>query len=163
MTKNEFTDLELSKDISAMSEEEAKETLSDFMEAHQTNRTVYDELQTELTETEAEYTEKLEAKEERIAEFREDKAKEAAEHVELPADLIAERFEYSEIVQIIDEAEEAETEYSEDETEEDEDENLTTFAQREEKGKADKGSNTARFREQAETALQSQGFPAKED
>lgn len=133
----DFTDLDLNKDVSEMEDGEARETLVDFVEAHQKNRTAYDELQSELDEVETEYKEKLEEKKELISEFKQKRAEKASEYVNIPSNLVAERFEFSEIEQIIEEGSEFADE-SEDETaeEEEDDELLTTFAEREERGEA---------------------------
>lgn len=135
MTDTEFTDLDLSKDVSNMEEGEARETLVDFVEAHQKNRTAYDELQDELSEVETEYEDKIEDREEVIAEFKKERAEEAAEYVNIPADLVAERFEFSEIEQIIEEGAEF-SEEGEDGGEEEEDPFITTFSEQEERGEA---------------------------
>lgn len=147
--KNEFTELDLNKSIEEMSEQEAKTTLSDFMEAHQKNQTAYDAVQEELRETETEYEEKLEQREEKIAEFRDQRAEEAAEYVKMPADLLADKFSIEEIEQIISEAEESD-EFSEEEQEagddEDDETRYTTFAERDEKGERESGSSVDRER-----------------
>lgn len=159
----EFTDLELTKDVSDMSEEEAKETLTDFMKSHQENRSAYDSLQTEFDETVEEKVERIEDLEERISEFTEEKAEEAAEYVNMPSDLIADRFDYSEIEKIIEEAEES-TEFSEDEdsddADEETDESLTSFSERDEKGRFD-GDNRSEYRERAKDRLKNHGFPTE--
>lgn len=134
----DFTEIDLAKEVSEMEPDEARETLVDFTETHQENRTAYDELATELDEVETEYQEKLEEKEERIAEFREERAEEAAEYVNMPADILAEKFTFSELDQIIEEAEEAE-EFSEDDEADEEvetEDNLTTFSEKRERGQA---------------------------
>lgn len=156
MTDTEFTDLDLQKDISDMEGDEARETLVDFMEAHQTNRSAYDGLQAELDEVETEYEEKLEEREELIREFKEDRAEKASEFTNLPADLIVERFEYSEIEQIIEEGEEFSE--AEDETEEeDEESTLLEFSEKPEKGRAESGGN--KYRDRAADKLAGHGFP----
>lgn len=154
---SDFTELELKTEIADMDDEEAKKTLSDFMEAHQKNRTAYDELSSELDEVETEYQEKLEAKKEVISGFKQERAEEAAEHVEMPADLLAARFSFDEIEQIIEEAAEY-NESDESDEEDDEDSALTTFAEREEKGETggDGGYGSDRARE----LLGNKGFPA---
>lgn len=142
---NEFTELELNKDITAMDADEAKETLSEFMEAHKTNESAYDELSNELSETEAEFSEKLEEKEKRIEEFKYEYAEEASDYVNIPTDIVAERFSFSEIEQIIEEG----AEFSEetDEAEEaEEDEPITTFSEKPEKGEREGGRSGDRQR-----------------
>lgn len=158
----EFNELDLNKDVEDMDEEEAKKTLSQFMASHQENVTAYDTLQTELEETETEYQEKIDEKEERIAEFKEGRAQEAAEHVKMPANLLVDRFSIEEIDQIIEEAEDAE--YSEEEEAEadEEEENLTTFSEKEEKGRADSSDNRTQYRNRAKQVLGNKNFPVSE-
>lgn len=159
----EFNDIELATEISDMEGEEAKETLADFMEVHESNREAYDELQSEFSQTEQEYEKKLEEKQERIAEFKQEKAERAAEHVQMPADLLADRFSFSEIDQIIEEA--AEFTEEEDETDEGEsgNEQLTTFSDKEQKGRLDgEGGNRAEYRERAVEVLGNKNFPVSE-
>lgn len=155
----DFEDLELNKDVTSMEEDEAKETLSDFMEAHQTNRSAYDELNAKLDDVETEYQEKLDEKEELIAEFKQDRAEEAAEYVNIPADLVADRFSFSEIEQIIEEGAEF-SEQDEDETdeaEEGDDSPLTTFSEKPEKGTVEGGSNPE-LRDRAREKLRQHGL-----
>lgn len=157
----EFNDLELNDEIPSMTEEEAKKTLSEFMESHQTNRTAYDELSTELDETETEYKEKLDEKEDLISDFKEDRAEEAAEYVNMPAELLADRFSFDEIDQIIEEgAEFSEEEEGDPEDDpEDGDGSLTTFSDKPEKGKGgSKGAGGSGDRDHARSVLQSNGF-----
>jgi hypothetical protein len=138
MTDTEFTEMDLQKEVSEMEPDEARETLVDFMEAHQSNRSAYDELSTELDEVETEYNDKLEEKDEVIAEFKQERAAEAAEYVKMPEDILADKFSFSELEQIIEEAEDA-PEFSEsDEGTEDgeEDDTLTTFSEKPERGEA---------------------------
>lgn len=159
----EFNDLDLNTEIPEMDEEEAKKTLSEFMEAHQTNRTAYDELDSELDDIETEYQEELEEKEEMIAEFKDERAEAAAEYVNMPADLLSERFSFSELEQIVEEG----AEFSE-ETEEDADDDaddggddspLTTFSDKPEKGKGgSNGAGRSADREHARSVLQRNGF-----
>ena len=157
---SKFTDLTLDKSVDDMTEDEAKETLAQFMESHQKNQTAYDELQTEYSDAQDEYEAKLEEKRERITEFREEKANKAADYVKMPAPLLAERFSISELDQIIAEGEEAD--FSEDDSsEESEEKDLTTFSEKEEKGKAESGGN-AKARERARDRLMSKGFPGAE-
>jgi len=158
---NEFTELDLQTDISDMDEEEAKETLSDFMAAHKENQVAYDEKVTELEEVESEYSEEIDELEERLAKFREQRAEDASEYVNMPAGLIAERFSHDEIEQIIEEAESSE-EFTEDETDEGEDEDrLTTFSERDEKGRFD-GGGSSENRSRAADKLRRRNFPASE-
>lgn len=157
----EFNDLELSEDVDELSEEEAKKTLSQFMESHAKNRSSYDELQTELSETETNYEEKVEELEERISEFREQRAEEAAEYVRMPESLLADRFSIDELEQIIEEGSEAEFSQEQEEPEEEDDSPLTDFADREEKGRQD-GDNRAEYRQRAESVLSRRNFPLGE-
>lgn len=154
----EFKDLDLNKEIADMEDEEAKKTLSEFMEAHQKNREAYNSLQTTLEDTEAEYQEKLDQKAERIAEFREQRAEKAADYVNMPAELIADKFSIDEIDQMISEAEEAgvDEEFSEETDEvdeEDTDENLTTFADTGEKGVRESSGGSSYSRDRAESKI----------
>lgn len=155
----DFTELDLSKPVDEMEPDEARETLSDFMDSHRQNQDAYDAVQAEVDEVEAEYSEKIEEKDELIADFREDKAEEAAEYVNMPAALLADRFEYSELEQIIEDGEE----FSEDEPDEDpdDDKTLTTFAEKPQKGKKEKTEGTARYRDEAKSALSNHGFPTE--
>jgi hypothetical protein len=150
----DFEDLELNKSVDDMDADEAKQTLSEFMDSHKTNRTAYDELSTELDEVETEYQEKLEAKEELIADFRDERASEAAEYVNIPADLVASRFSLDEIEQIIEEG--AEFADSGDGEGEEEDDSLTTFADRAEKGETSTSTN---YSDRARDKLSQHGLP----
>lgn len=157
----EFNELDLTKTPDDMEPEEAKKTLSEFMQAHKTNQTAYDELEQELDDVQTEYEEKLDEKRERIEEFRQERAEQAAEYVKMPADILADRFSIEELDQIIDEAAESD-EFSEDtESEEEEDESLTTFSDREEKGEA-KGGRSTEYRERAKERLKVKDFPVGE-
>lgn len=157
----EFTEIDLAKEIPSMSEDEAKETLSEFMETHQKNEQAYDELHTELDESEAEFEEQLEDYEETIAEFTQRRAEEASEYVNMPPELLADRFNFDELGKIIEEGEEAD--FSEDEETEEEETHLTTFAERGEKGKREPEDGTSRFRDEAEAALAQKGVPISSD
>lgn len=154
----DFTELDLSKPVDEMEADEARETLSDFMDAHRQNQDAYDAVQAEMKDIESEYSEKIEEYEQMVAEFREDKAEEAAEYVNMPAGLLADRFEYSELEQIIEDGEEFSEEEPEDDPEDDET-NLTTFAEKPQKGKQEKTEGTARYRDEAKAALGNHGFP----
>lgn len=161
----EFTELDLKKDIADMDGEEAKKTLTEFMEAHKKNQTAYDAVVEEREEVESDYQEQLEEYEEKMAEFRQKRAEEASEYVNMPADLIAERFEYSEIEQIIAEAEES-AEFTEEEpTDEDDedDDRLTTFSEKEQKGRLEgDGGRASGSRDRALDALKNKNFPVSE-
>lgn len=156
MTEHEFDDLTLNKEVAEMEEDEAKKTLAEFMEAHQTNQTAYDELKGELEETETEFQEKLDEKEEVIAEFKQERAEEAAEYVNIPADLVATRFSFEEIDQIIEEGSEYSEETSE-ESEEEEDETITTFSDKPEKGQTE-GGGTSKYNDRAREKLSQHGL-----
>lgn len=153
MTDNEFNELSLNKEISEMEDDEARETLVDFMQAHAENREAYDELSTKLDKTDTEFREELEKYEDKLESVKAEYAEEAAEYVNMSSELIQDRFSLDEVKQIIDEAEGSE-EFSESEEPEDEDEDrLTTFAQREEKGRREAEDGPTRFRDEAQSAL----------
>jgi hypothetical protein len=154
----DFTELELNEDVTDMDGEEAKQTLAEFMEAHQKNQSAYDAAVQEQRELETEYEEKLEEKEERIAEFKQERAEEAAEYVNIPAGLLADKFSFSEIEQIIEEGAEF-SEESEEANEADEDEPITTFADREEKGRTEGGGERSQYRQRAKQKLGEHGIP----
>lgn len=154
----EFHDLELDSDVSDMEADEAKATLADFMEAHQKNRQAYDAARSELDDVESEYQEQIEEYEERIAEFTEQRAEEAAEYVNMPADLLADRFSIDELETIIDEGQEAggDEDFSDEpEDEPEDDETLTTFSEKPEKGHRTDNSGS-KYRETAKQKLQEQ-------
>lgn len=153
----DFTELDLSKPVQEMEADEARETLSDFMDAHRANQDAYDTLRGDLEEVEAEYKEQIEDYEETIADFREQKAQEAAEYVKMPADLLADRFDYSELEEIIEEGQEFSE--SPDEEEEEDETQLTSFSNKQEKGRAENERETAQWRDEAKSALANQGFP----
>lgn len=153
----DFIELDLSEDASEMDGDEAKQTLVEFMEAHQKNQNAYDELASELEETEAEFKEKLEEKEERIEEFKHEYAEEASEYVNIPADLIAERFSFSEIEKIIEEGAEFSEEAEDDGGDEEDREMITDFAERPEKGKREGGGH-AGDRERAKQKMAQYGI-----
>jgi len=154
----EFTELELNKDVESMTEAEAKETLSDFMDAHTDNQAAYDAKAGEVEEVESEYQEKIETLEEKVSEFKERRAQEAAEYVKMPAEILAARFSFDELDQIIEEAEGSE-EFSEDEPEDDEDDGrLTEFVERDQKSKKSEKTET-KFNRSTEELLAEQGLP----
>ena len=155
----DFTDADIDGDVSSMSGDEARQTLIEFMDVHATNRNAYDELQTEFNDTVAELEEENESLEARVSEFKSDLAAEAAEFVKLPQDLVADRFSIEEIEQIIAEGEEfADTDADDDS----EDEQMTTFSEKDEKGKTAEPSSGAagEKRQRAATLLSQNGFPA---
>lgn len=160
----DFTEVDLDTDIPEMEGDEAKETLSEFMKVHKENRQAYDERVTEAEETASEYQEELEDKEELISDFKEERAEKAAEYVSMPAELLADRFDFSELDQIIEEAEEAEegeeTEFD-DETPDEEDDSLTTFSEQPEKGEWE-NDNRAKYRDRAKERLAQKGFPVQD-
>lgn len=160
----DFTELGIEKDVDEMEESELRETLSDFMEEHTKNKEAYDSLRTEFQDELDEKDERIEDLESRVSEFKQDKAEEAAEHVKMPADVLAERFEFSELEQIIEEAEEFSEDDETTEGEESESDYLTDFADREQKGKQEPSGNgpTRENRERAKRAMQNQGFPVSE-
>lgn len=158
---DEFNDLDLNKEIADMEADEAKKTLSEFMEKHEKNRTAYDELHTELGEVETEYQEKLEDREELITEFTEERAEEAAEYVNIPAELVADRFSLEEIDQIIEEGAEFSEQEGEDPEDEPEDDTITSFANRPEKGQGGSNGGSEGDRDRARNLLQRNGFTSK--
>lgn len=159
----EFTEMDIQKDVDEMEESELRKTLTDFMEQHEKNTKAHDELRAEWSEKVEDREQKIEALEERLGEFKQRRAEEAAEHVNMPADILAERFDFSELDQIIDEAEEFSEEPEEDESEEESD-YLTSFAEREQKGRRDgsSGGPSKQHRERAKRAMKNQGFPVGE-
>lgn len=160
----EFTELDVQKDIDEMDEAEARETLADFMEQHKKNVEAYDERETEFSERLDEKQSELEDLQEKVSEFKQEKAEEAAEYANMPADILAERFEFSELDQIIEEAEES-GEFTEDEDsveDEDEDESLTTFSEKEQRGRQEGGGRSKEHRNRAANALRNNGFPASQ-
>lgn len=160
---SEFTELDLNKDVADMEAQEAKQTLSEFMEAHKKNKQAYDSKAAEVDAVEDEYSEEIETLEEQLAEFREARAEKASEYVNMPPELLSERFSLDELEQIVEEGEQA-AEFSEepdagDESPEEDDGNLTTFAEREEKGRREGSSGRSKYRERAKERLEAQGFP----
>lgn len=152
----DFTTLELNKEIGDMDAEEARDTLSEFMDAHKSNEDAYDALQTEKEETVSEYEEKIEDYEDLISEFRERRAEKAAEYVEMPEDLLAKRFNIDELDQIIEEAEvsgEFTEEEEADEGETEEDDTLTTFSDKPERGRRESSGTGRATRQRAEAKL----------
>lgn len=155
----DFDEIDLAKDVSEMSEEEAKATLTDFMETHSKNTEAYDELQTEFGEAEEEYEQTIEERDERIHEFKEELADDAAEHVNIPSDILVDRFEFSELEQIIEEGEEYSEESQEEETGEgDSEDPLTTFSDKPEKGQAEGGSTAKRAESARSSVRNKMGF-----
>lgn len=161
MTETEFTELNLSKEVDDMEADEARETLAEFMASHEENQAAYDALHADLEDIESEYKQKLEEREERIAQFKHERAEEAAKHVKMPADLLADRFSIDEIDQILEEADEAN--FSEDTSEDDDetDDSLTTFSNKEEKGRSN-GDDRSKYRSRAATVLERKNFPVGE-
>jgi len=145
-------EFELQTDPEEMDGDDAKATLAEFMEKHRENVEEYDELETDFSELEEEHDEQTEA----LAELRTKFAEEAAEYVNLAPDVIADRFSYSEILSIVEEGDNSE-EFSEDEepedAEEDEEGQLTTFSQREEKGKRESTDVTSDYTDEARDRL----------
>lgn len=164
MTDTDFKELDLNKQVSEMDEDEARETLVDFMEAHQENRQAYDATVSEFEEQIEDIRADKQEVEEKLGEIHSEYAEKAAEVTNMPADLIEERFSFSEVEQILEEAEAA-GEFSESaEEEEEENETLTEFAEREEKGKSEKESTQrTEFRDEARELLSQQGIPTGDD
>lgn len=148
----EFTDLEIDADIDELGGNEAKKTLAEFVEKHKQNREAYDELQTDFEQKVSQYEEELSEYEEKLEDLTFERAEQAAEHVNMPADLIADRFSLDEIDQIIDEA----TEHSE-EPEEDDEDRLTQFDDRPAKGDKKGSDYREKYREEAKEMLRQHG------
>jgi hypothetical protein len=156
----EFNELNFNKSVEDLEAEEARKTLSEFMEQHQKNQAAYDELEDDIDELETEYQQELAKLEKRVTEFKEERAEEAAEYVNMPADLLVDRFSIEELDQIIEEG--ADADFSEDEPEEeDEPDNLTTFSDRPEKGRKEAGSKNTEAVERARNRLRDHGFPTE--
>lgn len=153
----EFTDLSLTKDVEDMSEAEAKETLSDFVSEHESNQSAYDEMKTEYEEKIDAREERVEDLEARVEEWREEKAAEAAEYVQMPSGLLADKFSIDELEQIIDEG--AEFEQEAEEEDEKEEEPLTTFTEKPEKGKEEGSGFSEDVEKRARQRLAERGFP----
>lgn len=158
----EFTELDIQKDVDEMDESELRKTLSDFMEQHKKNTEAHDELRAEWSEKVEDREEEIEALEGRLSEFKQRRAEEAAEYTNVPADILAERFEFSELDQIIEEAEESGEFSEEEEDETEESEYLTDFAEREQKGRQESGGTSKKHRDRAKRAMKNQGFPVSE-
>jgi ADP-ribose pyrophosphatase YjhB (NUDIX family) len=155
----EFTELDLNSSVSDMDEQEAKQTLSEFMEAHKNNQQAYDTAVAEQEAIEEEYSERVDELEQKLGEFRDDRAEEASEYTNMPPELLAERFSLDELEQIIEEGKEADFSEEKDEPDEDnEPDSLTTFADREEKGQTG-GEGASKYRSQAKAKLADHGFP----
>lgn len=151
---SEFTDLEIDADIEELGGNEAKKTLAEFIEKHKENREAYDELTTDFEQKVSDYEEDISQYEEQVETLRFEKAEEAAEHVNMPADLISDRFSLDEIDQIIDEA----TEHTEGGSEEeDESDSLTEFDDRPPKGDKNDTDYREKYREDAKEMLRQHG------
>lgn len=134
-----------------MEPEELRATLAEFMEKHDDNIEEYESLQEDHEGLQSEYSEAQDALDNLRTKF----AEEAADYINLSPEIIADRFSYSEITQIIEEGEKAE-EFAEDEDEEVD--AFTTFSEKEEKGREEGGN--AETRTDAEQRLGSFGFPS---
>lgn len=121
-------EFELKTEPDEMEPEDLRATLTDFMEKHDENVDEYRELESDFSETK----DALEDAEDTLDTLKTKFAEEAADYINLDPHIIAERFTYSEIVQIVEEGDEAD--FSEDEQTDDEPDTLTTFTEREEKG-----------------------------
>lgn len=154
----DFNELELEQDVADMEGEEAKETLVDFMEAHQKNREAYDATVTEFKDKIDEVQEQKNEIEDTLGELKTEYAEEAAKHVNMPAELLEKRFDFAEIRQILEDA----AEFAESqEDEEDTGLPLTDFADREPKGKTGDGGDGGEgygFREEAAKHLERHGI-----
>jgi len=158
----EFTELDIEKDIDNMEESELRKTLSDFMEQHETNIEVYDGLKVEYEDELDEKEDTIEGLRERVSAFKQERAEEAAEYVKMPADVLAGRFDFSELDQIIEEAEESD-EFSEDDDEDEEESDyLTDFAEQPQKGRQESRERSQKHRDRAARALENKNFPVSE-
>lgn len=155
MTDTQFKELDLDGEVSDMSEDEVRETLVDFVQAHKENRAAYDATVSEFEDKLDEIRTEKEAAEDELGEIHSQYAERAAEVTNMPASLIEERFDFSEVKQILEEAEEA-GEFSEEseESEESDESRLTNFTERPDKGKQEKESTgTSQFRDDAEQLM----------
>lgn len=159
---NEFTELDLNKDVSDMEDDEARETLVDFMQAHRENREAYDSVISEFEDEIENITDEKDELEQTLGEIHSQYAEKAAEVTRFPQDLIEERFDFAEVKQILAEAEEA-GEFSEESEEEEEEPSLTTFTERPEKGKRDPENTPTKYHDTARELLAQHGVPTGEE
>lgn len=149
----EFQEMEVDEDLSEIPEDELRSTFAAFLETHESNVEAVNNLRASYSEKVESLESEVESLEDKVSEFTQEKAEEAAQYVNIPEELVAERFSLEEIEQIIEEGEE----FSESNEEEDEDSPLTTFAERGDKGKQDKEPSTE-FRQRA-TKLMGKKIP----
>jgi hypothetical protein len=121
--------IELTESIDDMSEEDVRSTLADVMGAHDENVTEYSKLSDERDELETERDELRGQVDEAAAYF----AERATETVNLPVETLIERFEFSEIREFAEQADDAGRSVPETEAEADEpeaDESEPTFSEK---------------------------------
>lgn len=148
----------MDEDLSEIPEDELRSTFAAFLETHESNVEAVDDLRATYSERIESLESEKEDLEDKVSEFTAEKAEEASEYVNIPEEIIVERFSLGEIEQIIEEGEE----FSESSEEEEDDEPLTTFANRGEKGKKDKESAATEYRKEAEN-LMSKHIPLAQD
>lgn len=143
-----------------MERDELANTLREFMESHEDNQDAYDDLKAEFDQSIEEFEERVSEFEEKLDSVKEKRAEEASEFTNIPSDILADRFSLDELDQMI---EEAETDFSEEESseEDEEDQRLTTFTQREERGR-NEGETKTEYRDRARQALARNGLPVSE-
>lgn len=154
----DFNNLELNKEISDMEGDEAKETLSEFMESHKKNSQAYDEVQTEFEDRIDELENDKEELQETLTTVKSEYAEKAAEKTGFTEEVLMKRFDFQELRGVVEEIEDAD-EFSEEEEEETEEEQrFTQFAERDEKGKTPPDDTPNQYREQAKTLLAESGL-----
>ncbi|MFC7192012.1 hypothetical protein ACFQL7_20895 [Halocatena marina] len=129
-----------------MEEGDLRSTLSDFMDKVSDNVSEFEELEEERDEL-------AEKVEEATGYF----AEKASEHVRLEEDLIADRFSFSEVVEMAEDAEAA-TEVVEENDEDSEAESESTFDDKPERAPQPEGDSNSTFAKEANTTLESLGL-----
>ena len=153
--------IELETPVEEMNEQDLRATLAEVMVAHEANVAEYAEIESERT-TLSEQVETLTAQVEEASAYF---AARAAEHVNLPAEKIAEKFEFSEIREMAEEADAAAATFSSTEGEvdiEETDADADADAARkfsEKPERAEVGEPTNRVREMARSDLERLFFP----
>lgn len=154
----DFNELGLGTDVSDMDDDEVRETLVEFMEAHQKNQEAYDETVSEFEDRIDEVQAQKDDLEQTIGELKTEYAEAAAEHVNMPAELLEERFDFNEIRQILEES----AEFADADDDENDGLPLTDFADKEQKGETSEGGEEGGdgygFREDAATHLERHGI-----
>lgn len=148
----DFENLELGEEISDMEGDDAKETLSEFMESHKKNSQAYDEVQTDYEDRIDELENDKEELQETLQTVKSEYAEKAAEETGFTEETLMKRFDFQEIREVVDEIEEAE-DFSEEDEEEEEEQRFTQFAERDEKGKTPPDDGRTADRETAEKLL----------